>query len=161
MTLCGTDKVIEKQAFDLVGFTKIVTSGGEQYDDVRKSGKWDILRQIAGDDKTIFGIGSYDKETPKDHYRYTLAVIKPADLTRFQAYEPQLYSFHVKPSRWCVFTFDHFGRQYGKFWGQNPYQMIKDLGFTYNTVLNLHLDVYPEAFQTDDDEMEFWMPIKS
>ncbi len=41
-------KLIEINSFDLLGFTKIVQSGGEQYDEVRNSGRWDILRQIAG-----------------------------------------------------------------------------------------------------------------
>ena len=153
-------RILERQAFDLVGFTKIVVSGGEQYDDVRNSGRWNILRQIAGADKTIFGVASFDKECTKDHYRYTLAVIKPVDLKKYPDYEGQLFPFHVKPSTWCVFTLEHFARQYGAFWGQNPYQMIESLGFAFNTQLNIHLDVYPESYRTDDDEMEFWIPIK-
>jgi hypothetical protein len=152
--------IIEKQPFDLVGFTKIVISGGEQYDEVRKSNRWDILRQIGGADKTIYGIASFDKECTKDHYRYTLAVQKPGDLAKFPDYERQLFPFHVKQSSWCVFTLEHFVRQYGNFWEANPYKMIEKLGFAFNTQLNFHLDVYPEAYVTDDDPMEFWMPIK-
>ncbi len=160
ITLTFKYKIIEQQGFDLLGFTKIVVSGGEQYDEIRRSGRWDVLRQIAVADKTIYGIASFDKECTKDHYRYTLTVKKPADLQKFPEYENLLFPFHVKPSTWCVFTLQHFVRQYGTFWSENPYQMIEKLGYKFNNRLSIHLDVYPEAYQTDDDEMEFWMPIK-
>jgi hypothetical protein len=70
------------------------------------------------------------------------------------------FPVYVKPSTWCVFTLEHFARQYGLLWERDPYKMIEKLGFTFNNRLNLHIDVYPEAYRTDDDEMEFWMPIK-
>ena len=47
LTLAFNYKINEEPSFDLLGFTKIVVSGCEQYDQIRHSGKWDILRQIA------------------------------------------------------------------------------------------------------------------
>ena len=70
------------------------------------------------------------------------------------------FPVYVKPSTWCVFTLVHCARQYGPLWEKDPYKMIEKLGFAFNNRLNLHIDVYPEAYRTDDDEMEFWMPIK-
>jgi hypothetical protein len=160
ITLPFRYKIIAKAPFDLLGFTKIVISGGEQYDEVRKDGRWDVLRQIAGADKTIYGIASFDKECTKNHYRYTLAVVKPDDAGKLAGYESQLFPFHVNESTWCVFTLEHFEKQYGIFWGQDPYKMIQKLGFAFNNRLGIHLDVYPEAYKTNDDEMEFWMPVK-
>ena len=45
-------------AFDLIGFTKIVSSGGEQYDAVRGDGRWEVLRRMAGADQRIYGVAS-------------------------------------------------------------------------------------------------------
>ena len=153
-------QIIELPPFDLLGFTKIVSSGGEQYLEVRKDGRWEGLRQMAGIDKTIFGIASMDKDCPKDYYRYTLAVKNTADFHKNIEYENQLFPFRVKSSTWVVFTLEHFTEQYGSFWARNPYTLIQQLGYDYNRALGIHLDVYPEAYQTDDDEMAFWMPIK-
>ncbi|MBM3240181.1 hypothetical protein FJZ31_28180 [Candidatus Poribacteria bacterium] len=61
----------ELPAFDLIGYTKIVESGGELYDAVRSDGRWEKLKTIAGDDKTIFGLASLDKECPKGLYLKT------------------------------------------------------------------------------------------
>ena len=61
-------------AFDLTGFTKIVPSGGELYDEVRSDGRWEVLRNIAGDDKTVYGVASLNEEYTKGRYRYILAV---------------------------------------------------------------------------------------
>ena len=154
-------KIIELPSFDLLGFTKIVKSGGEQYNEVRSTDQWNILRQMAGSDKTIYGIASFDKECTKDHYRYTLAVKAALPVKENTDDGKALFPFHVKQSTWCAFTLDHFTKQYGDFWGHDPYAMIQKLGYDFNNRLNIHIDVYPEAYQTDDDAMEFWMPIKN
>jgi hypothetical protein len=64
-------------AFEVVGFTKIVTSGGEQYDAVRRDGRWELLRRLAGKEKTLYGVASVDAACPKGTYGYTLGVRGP------------------------------------------------------------------------------------
>jgi len=98
-------------AFDLTGFTKIVESGGELYDEVRGDGRWEVLRNIAGDDKTIFGVASFDKECTKGRYRYTLAVKASEDQERNARLGVSLYTIHIKESEWIVFTIESFAAQ--------------------------------------------------
>ena len=138
-------------AFDIIGYTKIVRSGGEMYDETRADGRWAALQAMAAGDKRIYGIASHDKECPEDHYRYTVGIARDGD------HADQLYSFHVKKSGWIVFSLD-FERDYGKFWGSDPYKMTSALGCKFNKALGLHIDVYGSDY--DGHAMEFWMPVR-
>jgi len=146
-------------AFDLVGFTAVVASGGEQYDAVRGDERWGLLRAIGGTDGTIYGVASLDSACPAGRYRYTLAV--RADETEARAVCPShdLHRMRIGASEWVVFSLDHFGRQYGAYWQDDPYAMIRRLGWDFNRDLALHLDLYGPAYQSDDDAMEFLMPV--
>ena len=160
-------KFIELPSFDLLGFTQVVQSGGELFEVVWSDGRWEQLKQLADSDKSIYGVASLDRACPKGYYRYTLAVLKPADKAientssiEVDAAGDQLFSFHVKQSKWVAFTLEHFTRQYGEFWQQDPYKMIERLGFSYNKSLSIHIDVYPETYTAENDRMEFWMPVR-
>lgn len=39
--------------------------------------------------------------------------------------------------------------------------MIKQLGYEYNKPLSIQIDAYAPAFSSEDDSMEFMMPIRS
>ena len=150
-------------AFDLTGFTKIVPSGGELYDEVRSDGRWEVLRDIAGDDKTIYGVASHDKNAPKDHYRYTLAVKEPSeDHVRNAGLGDSLFSIHIRESEWIVFELENMTTDFGKLWqdDKNPYNLVKKLGWEFNPAVGLHIDVYPPAYSSNDDPMQFMMPVR-
>jgi len=138
-------------AFDIAGYTKIVRSGGELYDETRADGRWAALQAMAQGDKRIYGIASFDRECSKDTNRYTLGI------ARGEGGGGQLYPFHVKKSDWIVFSLD-FEREYGAFWGSDPYKLIGELGCEFNKALGLHIDVFGPDY--DGHAMEFWMPVK-
>jgi predicted transcriptional regulator YdeE len=142
-------------SFDLAGFTMCVTSGGAMYDAVRGDGRWDELRRLGGDDPTIYGVASHDPACPEGQYRYTMAV-RTADLT---ACRDDLFRIHIPASEWVVFSLSCFVRQYGEFWQASPYQLIKALGREFNRPVGLHIDVYAPSYASDEDPMEFWMPV--
>jgi len=146
-------------AFDLTGFTKIVESGGELYDEVRSDGRWEVLRNIASDDKTIYGVASLDKDCPKGRYRYTLAVKASEDHVRNACLHDSMFSIHIRESEWILFTIQ-YSTQYGKFWQDNPYDLVKKLGWEFNPVVGLHIDKFPPSYSSDDDCLEFMMPVR-
>jgi hypothetical protein len=146
----------ELPAFDVHGFTKIVASGGEQYCEVRGDGRWQVLRKMAGDDGSIYGVASLDKACPKDKYRYTVGVRAPAECTEGH----DLFPIHIKASAWLVFTLEDFDSQYGDFWQDDPYALIKKLGWDFNTAVGLHIDAYAPSFVSEHDAMEFMMPVR-
>lgn len=150
-------RIEHREAFGLAGFTKVVRSGGEVYDEARGDGRWAVLRALGGADPTIYGVASVDAACPPGWYRYTLAVLQP-DAAAAATDEP-LHRMSIARSDWLVFTLDDFMAQYGEFWQHSPYDMCQALGATFNTDLSLHLDVFPPSYGDDHDAMEFWLPI--
>jgi len=146
--------------FDVTGFTKIVASGGEQYGEVRSDGRWEVLRELGGDDKTIHGVASQDKECPEGRYRYTLGVKAPVMSGVAPDIQASLLTIHIPGSEWVAFKLDSFQDQYGELWGANPYKLIEDLGWEFNSAVGLHIDAYPPSFSAEGDPMEFWMPVR-
>jgi len=154
-------KYLRLPAFDLTGFTKIVPSGGELYDEVRGDGRWEILRNIAGHDKAIYGVASMDKECTNGRYRYTMAAKASEENIRNANLCDSLFTMHIKESEWIIFTIESFAAQYGKFWGDNPYNLIQKLGWDFNSMLSLHIDVFPLSYSKENDGcMEFMMPVR-
>lgn len=146
----------ELPAFDLIGFTKIVGSGGELYDEVRNDGRWEKLQTIAGDDKTIFGVASLDKECTKGKYRYTIGV-KSLEQSLL---DNDLFTIHIKQAGWLIFTLENFNKQYGQFWSDDPYRLIEMLGWEFNRSIGLHIDAFGASYDFNHNEMEFMMPVK-
>ena len=144
-------------AFNIIGFTKFVKSGGELYDEVRSSDKWEGLKRLNSKEKNIYGIASMDKECPEGYYRYTMGIEKNENFLEVNEYNNQLYSFIIKESSWIIFTID-FEKEYGEFWSKNPYTMIEEMGYGFNNSLGLHIDVFGEVY--NGHGMEFWMPVK-
>lgn len=145
--------------FDVTGFTKIVASGGEQYGEVRSDGRWEVLRELGGDDKTIYGVASQDKECPEGRYRYTLGVKAPVMSGVAPDTQASLFTIHIPGSEWVAFKLDSFQDQYGELWGANPYKLIQDLGWEFNSAVGLHIDAFAPSFSAESDPMEFWMPV--
>lgn len=96
-------------AFDLVGFTKIVESGGELYCEARSDGRWEALRNVDGGGQTIYGVASHDNACPKGRYRYTLAVRVPPERLGSARELGELFSLHIEESEWVVFSLECFG----------------------------------------------------
>lgn len=148
-------------AFDLTGFTKTVKSGGEQYGAVRSDGRWEILRDIGGaGDNVIYGVASSDDQCPSGRYRYTVAVKAPAGQFAHTPPYGDVFSMHIPESEWLVFELESFAAQYGKLWQGDPYKMIQKLGWDFNADAGIHIDAYAPSYISDDDCMEFWMPVK-
>ena len=149
-------KLGHSPGFTLTGFSRIVTSGGEQYGLVRADGRCQILRQVGG---TIYGVASSDRDCPKDHYRYTVAVRTPASEFGSLWRPEDLFTLEVRESDWLVFQLEHFSRQYGQLWQADPYALVQKLGWSFDSRVGLHIDVYGSSYVSDDDAMEFWMPV--
>jgi hypothetical protein len=144
-------------SFIIIGFTKIVNSGGEMYDEIRHGDKWEILKKMNSKNKNVYGIASMDKECTEGKYRYTMGIEKNETYIEDKIYTDQLFSMTIKESDWVIFTMD-FENDYGKFWGNDPYKMIGEIGYGFNNSVGLHIDVYNEYY--DGHKMEFWLPAK-
>jgi len=139
-------------AFSILGFTKFVKSGGELYNEVRNDGRWELLREMAGQDKHIYCSASDDKDCPRGFYRYTIGIRDNGTID-----DKELFPIQIKESDWIVFQID-FDKDYGNFWSKDPYKMIGELGYRLENSVGLHLDVYDEHYT--GQKMEFWMPVR-
>jgi len=147
-------------AFDVIGFTKIVRSGGELYEEARNDGRWQVLKSIAGDAKTTYGVATVDKDCSKGSYRYTLGVKAPVDQSRDTGLYDDLFSIHIARSGWIILSLEHFGAQYGDFWRDDPYKLVNRLGWVFDSAVGLHIDAFPPSYASDHDAMEFMMPVR-
>jgi hypothetical protein len=156
-------RYLELPAFEVTGFTKIVESGGEVYDELRRDGRWQVLRNIAGDDGTLYGVASADQECPKGKYRYTIGVGVVAEQAKAVGLPDNLFTINIKPSGWLVFSLTQ--AQYGDFWRADPYALTKKLDYAFNAAVGLHIDVWPPSYAATDDGLkdgsqEFMMPVR-
>lgn len=153
-------RTVDLPAFDLEGFTKIVSSGGEQYGEVKHDGRWEILRALSSaTDGMIYGVASEDSECPQGKYRYTIAIKNIGQSIDGAALPERLFPIHIPASTWVVFTLNNFAAQYGQFWQDNPYSLIEQMDWQFNWEVGLHIDVYAPSFSRDEDPMEFYMPV--
>jgi hypothetical protein len=153
-------KHVTLPAFDVVGFTKIVTSGGEQLGAVRGDERWQQLRELGGADPTIYGIGSEDDACPAGHYRYTVGVKASEGPVREAGLEGQLFRIPVAASDWLVFPLGFGDGSFGRLWEDDPYRIVAGLGWEFNGAVGVHIDVYPPSYVADNYGFEFWMPVK-
>lgn len=152
---------LELPAFDVVGFTKIVQSGGEQFEAVRSDNRWAVLRDMAGTNGMIYGVASHDRQCSKGYYRYTVGVKANRANGEYShgGDEKEPFSIHIAQSEWVVFTLADFGSQYGGFWNDNPYRLVEKLGYSFNRTVGLHIDAFRPSFGSDHNSMEFMMPV--
>jgi hypothetical protein len=143
--------------FKIIGFTKIVNSGGEMYDEIMHGDKWTILKKMNSKNKNVYGVASMDKECTEGKYRYTMGIEQNENCIKDKTYTNQLFPMTIKKSDWVIFSID-FENDYGKFWENDPYKMIDEIGYGFNNSVGLHIDVFNEGY--DGHKMEFWMPIK-
>lgn len=152
-------RVLALPAFDLLGFTQFVQSGGVLYEAVRHDGRWEELRRLAGEEGSIYGVASHDEACPSGHYRYTMAVKSEACPNRGREGLGDFHPIHIPAAEWVAFLLTDFEAQYGAFWSADPYRLIRQLGWEFNAAVGLHLDVYGPSYHSDHDAMEFLMPV--
>ena len=154
------------KSFDIIGFTAMTKSGGELHDAVRSDGRWNALQSMNSKNKTTYGVASDDAcpvecnnrtdNCPKARcFRYTIGIAEDENFIANPAYG-ELYKYHVKESDWIVFMLDA-ENGHGELWRNDPYKMIAELGYEYNTELSNHIDVMYGGY---DGVFEFWMPVK-
>ena len=144
-------------SFKIIGFTKIVNSGGEMYDEImQKNEKWELLKNMNSKNKNVYGIASMDKECPEGKYRYTMGIEKDENYIGNKIYANQLFPMNINESNWVIFSLD-YQNDFGRLWENDPYKLIGEMGYCFNNAVGLHIDVFPENY--DGHGMEFWMPI--
>jgi len=168
----GYEVYIERRGpFRASGFTTIVPPsdpmGAKRFwDEVIADGRLEKLRKCSSVPTNLLGAGTWDEEVPKNGYRYTIC-IEETEHTDFTALSKQytLHEIRAGATDWMCFKMT-FGKYKERFWTDNPYRMMKVLGYEFHTgsyEVGFHFDVYPPGLSFplhNSDEVEFWITVK-
>jgi hypothetical protein len=172
-----TVKVMHKGSFHVKGYTIVTPPGrsGEAkiprlWDEVIADGRLSRLIGASSVPPCVLGLGSWDPECSKGGQRYTICLeeAEHTDFTRLSA-AYSLFTKKIGASDWLCFE-TRLGDEYpGRFWKDNPYQMMGPLGYKFHGgtegdySLGLHFEVYPPGFSFGSDTntaMEFWISVE-
>lgn len=161
-------KVWHREPFAIVGYTLIVAPGADRavpdfYTEATNDGRMAALRACSSAPTWMLGLSTWDKECEKKGYRYTICIeeTQHTDFTALAQRYP-LFRLELGASDWLCFEMDE-SKYFERFWKDNPYAMMKPLGFRFGTHgLNLgcHFDAYPPTYSETDLAMEFWITVE-
>ena len=171
-------ELFEKDDFQVIGYSALHqpdTPDFELWERLRDDGRLDLLIEASSRGE-LFGCSSGDSEAtvdlPKGSYRHTVCIEVTTGVDLGLLKPDELFRIHIPASRWVCFnlTKERFydGRDY-HFLGDDPYGMVKRLGFRFNWSVGLHVDVFDKpdigVFDLDDPAdrqrvMHFWMPVR-
>ncbi len=161
-------KVVRRGPFTVVGYTLIVPPDSDHlipqfWRDVIADGRLEALKKASTTPPWVLGLGSWDPECEKRGQRYTICIeeTEHTDFSQLARADP-LYRTTISDSEWMCFELsaDTPG---GKFWRDNPYVMMKTLGYRFYTGgenTGLHFDAYPPGYDAKTNPaMEFWITV--
>ena len=131
-----------------------------------RDGRLEKLRRCGEKPPAILGLGSWDPECPIKGQRYTIC-IEETEETDFSGVgnEFDLYSKDIGRTEWLCFEMHEEVFQQ-RFWRDNPYRMMGEIGFAFNTEedgsgdTGLHFDVYPPDYDRErNPRMQFWITV--
>ncbi len=162
-------KIIHRPAFRVTGFTALIPAdaGGDAvarfWDEIAGDGRLEKLQKASSVPPWLLGLGSWDPECEKKGFRCTVC-IEETDHTNFSSLKQEypLFTKEIGESDWMCFEMTE-DRLMGQFWKDNPYQMMKPLGFKFyakDASVGLHFDAYPPDFVPGTNAMmEFWITV--
>lgn len=162
-------KVIQRPAFQVTGYTLIVPPGKVEsiprfWDEITSDGRLSALKKASSVPTWVLGLGSWDPECEKHGHRYTICIeiTQDTDFSELSQKYP-LFTKQIGASDWMCFELTH-AIYFERFWQDNPYQMMKKLGYLFNSgdfSIGLHFDAYPPGFDPIlKQDMEFWITVK-
>ncbi|MCL4507276.1 MAG: GyrI-like domain-containing protein [Chloroflexi bacterium] len=161
-------KVMPRGAFTVKGYTLIVAPQADAlipafWREVEADGRLARLRSASLVSPWVLVLGSWDPECPRQGQRYTIC-IEETGQTDFRrlAGEHSLFSKEIGASSWMIFEMTQ-QRYETDFWKDNPYQMMKKLGYRFHAgdlSVGLHFDAYPPDFDAArNPAMAFWITV--
>jgi hypothetical protein len=162
--------VVHRAAFKITGYTLIVPAHADKqliprfWSDVYRDGRVEQLKKASSVPPWVLGLGSWDPQCEKHGQRYTICIeaTEHTDFTALVHAQP-LFTMEISESDWMCFELTQ-ARYEERFWKDNPYKMMKPLGYQFNmdsANVGLHFDAYPPGFDiVHQPAMEFWITVK-
>ncbi len=160
-------KIISKPAFQVTGYTIICPPEveGPIIKDfvaaVMTDGRMETLKKASAVPLWVLGLGSLDEECQPRGMRYTMCIEENqhTELSGLLRQYP-LHTQSFEACEWMCFEVPQERFDTGLFWQDDPYKMLRALGYRFHLRVGVHFDAYPP----DHDErtkpgMEFWISV--
>lgn len=156
-------ELFEKDDFLVIGYSALHqpdTPDFELWERLRDDGRLESLITASGH-KELFGCSSGDAKATagmtEGSYRHTVCIEVAKHINIGLLKPDQLFQMQIATSKWISYNMKkerfYNGKDY-PFWKDNPYGMVKRLGYQFNWKLALHMDVFikPDIgiFHSDD-----------
>lgn len=164
---CGFKaRIVAKNKFKIMGFSKIMPHGGENDTDafeneMKKDGRFAIINQYKKTGAPILGFGSHDMDSEmRGGWRYTICLTE-SDVTDVQAFlKHHPYVETIDASKWLIFERPESG-------ALDEHSVCMRLGYLWNGNISGSFSVYPDgkigksdAGMEKDSKVFHWYPVK-
>ena len=159
--------IMRKPAFRVIGYSKVIPPNSETemvprvVGELTADGSLDVLRKATSATSWILGLGSWDEECQPGGMRYTMCIEETelTDLSRIARRHP-VHTQRFEACEWMCFEVPRERFISGAFWKDDPYRMLRALGYRFHLRVGVHFDASPP----DHDEasnwgMEFWISV--
>ncbi len=162
-------KIMPKPVFQVTGYTMIVPPKAAAQTippfvaGVTADGRLDALRRASPVPTWILGLGSFDGECHPDEWRYTICIERTerADFRRLAEQYP-LHTQRFEKCDWMCFEISQqrFLGELKLFWVDDPYKMLRALGYRFHLRVGVHFEAYPPDYDEQKNPgMEFWISV--
>jgi hypothetical protein len=157
-------KIMPKPAFRVTGYTIICPPDAEGpiikdfVSAILADGRMQTLVQASDVAPWVLGLGSWDEECQPRGMRYTMCIEENqhTDLSGLLRQYP-LHTDTFEACDWMCFEVPRERFDSGQFWQDNPYKMLRDLGYRFHLRVGVHFDALPP--NADERPMEFWISV--
>jgi hypothetical protein len=155
-------KIRRKPSFQVTGYTLIVPPKAEGslipdfVSEVMADGSLEALQRAAPVRPWILGLGSWDEACEPGGQRYTVAIeeTEGVDLSRLSTKHP-LHTQRFEACDWMCFEMRD-----DQLWKDDPYTMLRQLGYRFHLRVGVHFDAFPPEFERETKPgVELWISV--
>jgi len=155
-------KIRRELSFQATGYTLIVPPKAEDplipqfVSEVTADGSLEALVAAAPVRPWILGLGSWDPECEPGGQRYTICIqeTEHTDLGRLSTKHP-LHTQRFGACDWMCFEMTD-----EQLWRDDPYTMLKQLGYRFHLRVGVHFDAFPPDFHRETNPaVELWISV--
>lgn len=160
-------KIMPKPAFQVTGYAIICQPDeeGPLIQDfvaaLMTDGRMETLKKASAVPSWILGLGSWDEECPPRGMRYTMCIEENqhTDLSGLLR-QYLLHTQSFEACEWMCFEVPQERFDTGQFWKDDPYKMLRDLGYRFHLRVGVHFDAFsPNHHERTKPGMEFWISV--
>jgi ferredoxin len=157
-------KIWERDAFKVTGYALIVPPADniipDFWNEIAADGRLDKLINASSIRPWVLELDSWDEECEPGGLRCTIC-IEETEHTDFSCLSKEypLYTKELASVDWMCFetTEKEFDE---RFWNDDPYEMMRKLGYQFCWDVGVHFDAYPPDYDPEKNPvMEFWISV--